>query len=150
MPQSLSYLVVHLIFSTKHREPVLDSAIRPALHAYLATVARNAGCECYRVGGAADHVHLAVRISRTISTAQLIEGLKTASSKWLKTQAPTLADFAWQGGYGAFSLGPSSLEALKRYIASQERHHEKVTFQEEYRRLLKRYGIECDERYLWS
>jgi REP element-mobilizing transposase RayT len=91
MPQSLSYL---LVFSTKDRAPILDASVRPALHAYLATVVRNAGCECYRVGGVADHVHLAVRISRTITIAQLIEELKTSSSKWLKTQAPDLAHFA--------------------------------------------------------
>jgi REP element-mobilizing transposase RayT len=91
MPQSLSYL---LVFSTKDRAPILDASVRPALHAYLATVVRNAGRECDRVGGVADHVHLAVRISRTITIAQLIEELKTSSSKWLKTQAPDLAHFA--------------------------------------------------------
>ncbi len=85
MPQSLSYLLTHIVFSTKDRAPVLDVAVRPALHAYLATVARNVDCEFFRVGGVADHVHLAVRLSRTITMAQLIEELKTSSSKWLKT-----------------------------------------------------------------
>ena len=150
MPQSLSYLLVHIVFSTKDRIPVLDMATRPALHAYLATVARNAGCECYRVGGVADHVHLAVRISRTITVAHLIEELKTSSSRWLKTQSSALAHFAWQSGYGAFSAGPADLEALRQYIDTQEEHHRTRTFQEEYRAFLKQYEVEYDERYVWD
>jgi len=150
MPQSLSYLLTHIVFSTKDRTPVLDATVRPALHAYLATVARNVECECFRVGGVADHVHLAVRLSRTITMAQLIEELKTSSSKWLKTQSPALAAFAWQRGYGAFSVGPSDLNALLHYIDTQEEHHKTRTFQDEYRAFLKKYGIEYDERYVWD
>ena len=129
---------------------MLDSSLWPALHGYLATVARNLGCECYRVGGVADHVHLAIRISRTITTAQLVEELKTSSSKWLKTQSPASRGFAWQGGYGAFSIGPSNLEALTRYIDEQEKHHRTRTFQQEYRKFLERYGVDYDERYVWT
>ncbi len=150
MPQSLSYLLAHIVFSTKDRDPVLDATVRPALHAYLATVARNVACECFRVGGVADHVHLAVRLSRTITMAQLIEELKTSSSKWLKTQSPTLASFAWQRGYGAFSVGPSDLHALLHYIDTQEEHHKTRTFQDEYRAFLTKYSIEYDERYVWD
>ncbi len=150
MPQSLSYLLTHIVFSTKDRTPVLDATVRPALHAYLATVARNVDCECFRVGGVADHVHLAVRLSRTITMAQLIEELKTSSSKWLKTQSPALAAFAWQRGYGAFSVGPSDLNALLHYIDTQEDQHKTRTFQDEYRAFLKKYGIEYDERYVWD
>jgi len=150
MPQSLSYLLTHLVFSTKDRAPVLDAAVRPALHAYLATVARNADCECYRAGGVADHVHLAVRIARTVTVANLVEELKTSSSKWLKTQAPALSAFAWQRGYGAFSVGPADRVALVKYIEHQEEHHRTRTFQEEYRAFLKKYGIEHDERYVWD
>lgn len=150
MPQSLSYLLTHIVFSTKDRAPVLDLVVRPALHAYLATVARNIDCECFRVGGVADHVHLAVRLSRTITMAQLIEELKTSSSKWLKTQSPALAAFAWQRGYGAFSVGPSDLNALLHYIDNQEEHHRTRTFQDEYRAFLKKYCIEYDERYVWD
>jgi len=150
MPQSLSYLLTHIVFSTKDRAPVLDATVRPALHAYLATVARNADCECFRVGGVADHVHLAVRLSRTITMAQLIEELKTSSSKWLKTQSPALAAFAWQRGYGAFSVGPSDLNALLQYIDNQEEHHKTRNFQDEYRAFLMKYGIEFDERYVWD
>jgi len=150
MPQSLSYLLTHIIFSTKDRAPLLDATVRPALHSYVATVSRNAGCECYRVGGVEDHVHLAVRLSRTVTMAQLIEDLKTASSKWIKTQSPALSAFAWQRGYGAFSVGKSQMDALLHYIDNQETHHKKHTFQDEYRELLTKYGIDFDERYVWD
>lgn len=129
---------------------MLDAPVRLSLHAYLATVARNVDCECFRVGGVADHVHLAVRLSRTITMAHLIEELKTSSSKWLKTQSPALAAFAWQRGYGAFSVSPSDLNPLLHYIDTQEDHHKTRTFQDEYRAFLKKYGIEYDERYVWD
>jgi putative transposase len=150
MPQSLSFLLVHLVFSTKDRAPLLCASVRPALHAYLATVARGVDCECYRVGGVADHVHLAVRVSRTATTAKLVEELKTSSSKWLKTQSTALGSFSWQRGYGAFSVGPSDLDALRHYIDAQEEHHRTRTFQDEYRAFLMKYGIEYDERYVWD
>jgi REP element-mobilizing transposase RayT len=102
------------------------------------------------VGGVADHVHLAIRLARTVTTAQLVEELKTSSSKWLKTQSSALASFAWQRGYGAFSVGPSDLNALQHYIDTQEEHHRTLTFQEEYRTFLTKYGIEFDERYAWD
>jgi REP element-mobilizing transposase RayT len=150
MPQSLALILIHVVFSTKDRGPLLDPEIRPALHAYLATVARNAGCECFCAGGTADHVHLAISLARTCTTARLIETLKTSSSKWLKTQSPRLRGSSWQLGYGAFSVGPSDLPALRHYIDSQEEHHRKQTFQDEFRAFLKKYGIEHDEQYLWN
>ena len=149
MPQSLSLVIVHIIFSTKDRAPLLDTDVRPRLHAFLATVARNAGCEAYRIGGVADHVHLAVRLSRTITIAELVETLKTSSSKWLKTQSPTLAAFAWQRGYGCFSVGPTDLQALCEYVDRQEEHHQRRTFQEEFRMFLEKYGVEYNEAYVW-
>lgn len=150
MPQSLSYLLVHIIFTTKDRDPNLTTDIRSKLHAYLATVARNSDCECYCVGGTADHVHLAIRLSRTLTIAHLIEELKASSSKWLKTQSPAFSRFTWQRGYGAFSVSPSDLDALRAYINDQEERHRKRTFQEEYRAFLQRYSVEYDERYIWD
>jgi len=150
MPQSFALIIVHLVFSTKDRTPILAAPIRTALHAYLATVARNAGCECFRVGGVADHVHLAINLSRTTTTAKMVEELKTSSSRWLKAQSPTFAAFAWQRGYGAFSVGPSDLVALRHYIDTQEKHHHKLTFEEELRSFLAKYGIEHDERHMWD
>jgi REP element-mobilizing transposase RayT len=150
MSQSLAFVLIHVVFSTKDRIPYLKPALCPDLYAYLATVARNTGCECYRVGGIADHVHCAIRLSRSTDLSHLVETLKTSSSKWLKTQSPALSTFAWQRGYGAFSVGPSDLSELLHYIDTQEAHHQKQTFQEEFRLFLKRYGIEFDERYTWA
>ena len=150
MPQSLSLVLIHVIFSTKERRPFLAPDTSSKLHAYLATVARNAGCEAYRVGGVADHVHLAIRLSRTITIADLVETLKTSASKWVKTQAPDLETFAWQRGYGCFSVGPADLAALKTYIDDQENHHRTRTFQEEFRMFLKKYGVKFEEAYVWD
>ena len=150
MPQSLSNIMVHIVFSTKDRTACFDDAIRPRLHAYLASVARESGCECPRVGGTEDHVHLAVQMSRTLTIAKLVEVVKTSSSKWLKSQSPNLAKFAWQRGYGAFSVGPTDLDALLAYIDNQGEHHRTRTFQEEYRGFLKKYAVAFDERYVWD
>lgn len=150
MPQSLSLVIVHVIFSTKERAPLLDAEIRPKLHAYLATVARNTGCEAYRVGGVEDHVHLAIRLSRTLSIADLVEKLKPSSSKWLKPHAPSLGAFAWQRGYGCFSVGPADLDSLCEYIDRQEEHHRRRTFQEEFRMFLEKYRVEYNEAYVWD
>ncbi len=129
---------------------MLGAAVRPSLHAYLATVARNNDCECFRAGGTADHVHLAVRLSRTITVAKLVETLKTSSSKWIKIQLPELTSFSWQRGYGAFSVSPSHLDALQQYIKTQEEHHQTRSFKEEYQAILAKYSIEYDERYVWE
>lgn len=150
MPQSLSLVVVHVIFSTKERQPFLNNAIRAQAHAYLAATAREIGCECYRVGGIEDHVHLAIRLSRTISIAELVEKLKTSSSRWAKTQSPELRRFSWQKGYGCFSVGPKDLDALIGYIGRQPEHHKKQTFEDEFRVFLERYGVEYDEAYVWD
>ncbi len=150
MPQSLSLVIVHVIFSTKDRYAFLDREMRPKLHAYLATVARNAGCECYRVGGVADHVHLAIRLSRTLTIAKMVEELKTSSSKWLKSQSESLVKFSWQRGYGCFSVGPTDLDALVGYIDSQEEHHRTRTFQDEFRKFLEKYQVNYDEAYVWD
>ena len=150
MPQSLSQVIVHIVFSTKERRPWLDLKIRPRMHAYLATVCRDCGCEAYRVGGAADHVHLAARLARTISQAELLEEVKKTSSAWIKRQGDQYGGFFWQGGYGDFSIGWSQLNELIRYIDRQEQHHRTQTFQQEYRDLLRKYRVEFDERYVWD
>jgi putative transposase len=153
MPQSLDHVIVHIIFATKGRRPFLPPTIQSQLHAYLATVARNAGCECPRVGGVADHVHLAIFLGRTIKISQLIEELKTSSSKWLKTQSSqsaNLKDFEWQRGYAIFSVGPQDIDALIEYIDNQTEHHRTRTFEEEYRAFLDKYQVKYDERYMWD
>ena len=150
MPQSLSRILVHLIFSTKHRAPMLNTEIRAELHPYLATVLNNDDCPSLQVGGVADHVHLFFGLSRTRNIAQVVETVKTSSSKWLKTKGPTLADFHWQHGYGAFSVGQSQADEVIGYIRRQEEHHRTRTFQEEFRLFLERYNVPYDERYVWD
>ncbi len=150
MPQSLSLVAVHIIFITRERCPVLTPDFRPRIHAYLATVARNADCEAYRVGGVADHVHLALRLARTVTIADLVETLKTASSKWIKKQVPALSGFAWQRGYGCFSVGPKDLPKLCEYIEAQDERHRTKSFQEEFREMLGRYGVAFEEAYVWD
>jgi REP element-mobilizing transposase RayT len=150
MPQSLSNILIHIVFSTRSRVPVLEEQLQPRLHAYLAELVRNQNCECYRVGGVQDHVHLAIRLSRTLQVCHLIEKLKTESSKWLKAQSEELTSFAWQRGYAALSVDPDGLSGLRHYIDTQPDHHKKFNFQDEYRALLREYGIEFDERYMWD
>lgn len=150
MPQSLSHILIHVIFSTHQRTPWITPEIRSDLHAFLAGVAREAGHECPRVGGVADHVHLAVRLSRTVTIAQLVEDLKTSSSKWMKKRTPESADFTWQRGYGAFSVSPSDADKLFAYIDNQEEHHRTKSFQEEFRMFCQKYSLPLDERYVWD
>ena len=150
MPQSLDNVLVHLVFSTKDRSPWIDATVRSGLHAYLASVARNAGGKCLRVGGVVDHVHLAIQLPRTITIAALVERLKTTSSKWMKGRCGDLWGFAWQRGYGVFSVAPRNSSALLQYLDEQEKHHRIRTYQEEFRGFLLENGIAFDERYVWD
>ncbi len=150
MPQSLSRILIHLVFSTKNREPILTSAVMAELHPYLAGTLDNIQCPSLQVGGVGDHVHMLFGLSRTRTIAEVVEALKTSSSKWLKGKAPDLTNFHWQSGYGAFSVSQSDAETVVAYIRNQEQHHQKMSFQDEYRRLLERYQIACDEKYVWD
>jgi putative transposase len=150
MPQSLNLVALHLIFSTRNRIQALPPDIRPGLYAYMAGVAREQGCECYRVGGTEDHVHLAIALSRTKAIAVLVEEIKTSATHWLKQQHADFQGFSWQRGYGVFSVSPGQVADLLDYIDNQEVHHQKRSFQQEYLAFLKKYGITYDERYVWD
>lgn len=151
MPQSLAQIYIHIVFSTKGRAPFLkDKPIRDDLHSYLGGASNELGCPVIRIGGVEDHVHVLCRFGREIAVSSLVKELKRESSKWLKAQGPSLADFYWQGGYGAFSISPGHVEILREYIANQEEHHRHETFHDEFRRLLTKYGVEWDERYVWD
>jgi REP element-mobilizing transposase RayT len=129
MPQSLAKILVHTVFSTKDRHPFLrDKALRAELHRYLGGILANHGCQPLIVGGVDDHVHLLSTLSRTCEVADLVKELKRGSSLWVKTKGPDLRDFAWQNGYGIFSIGFSQIEGVRNYIAGQEEHHRKVPF----------------------
>jgi len=150
MPQSLARILVHLIFSTKNREPFLSLDLQAELHPYLTTVLNNDGCPALEVGGVEDHVHLLFGLSRTLTIAQVVENVKTSSSKWIKTKEASLSCFHWQTGYGAFSVSQSNATAVVRYIQNQAEHHRKESFQSEFRKFLERYQIPYDERYVWD
>jgi putative transposase len=149
MPQSLSYVLVHLIFSTKGRRPLLTDTIRGEMHAVLAS---SVGAEnvCVRVGGVCDHVHVALFIARTESMSKLVERLKVSSSKWIKTKGPEFAKFGWQRGYAAFSVGLSDRAALVRYIDGQGAHHQRRDYQAEMRAMFAKYGVVFDEKFVWD
>lgn len=151
MPQSLAQVYLHLVFSTKDRQPFLtDEELRNHLHAYLVGVCENQGAPSLRVGGVEDHVHILCRMSRVLSIADLIKELKRDSSKWVKFQDRKLSDFHWQSGYGAFSVSPSHVDLLIKYITDQPLHHQRESFQDEFRRICKKYGAPIDERYVWD
>jgi REP element-mobilizing transposase RayT len=151
MSQSLTQIYHHVVFSTKNRLPYLkDQSLRAQTHAYLAGTCKNLGSPAVIVGGVEDHVHILCRMSKNISVAEFIRELKRESSKWIKSESAEVGAFYWQAGYGAFSISPSHVEALKKYIVRQEEHHRKVTFQDEFRSLCQKYGVPLDERYAWD
>ena len=150
MPQSFTKLYAHLIFSTKNRQPFLDEKIRPRVYGYLATIARSIDSPFVVVGGVADHVHILFDMGKMHAPVEFVERVKRESSKFVKTLGPRYGRFYWQRGYGMFSVSPTHLADVEEYVRTQETHHEKKTFQEEYREFLDRYGIEYDERYVWD
>jgi REP element-mobilizing transposase RayT len=148
MPQTLSFNLVHIVFSTKHRASLINDDIGAGLHAYLAGIARKLDCECFRVGGVADHVHLAVRLATTKTAAKVVSEIKTGSSIWMKEQG--VRQFAWQRGYALFSVSPADVGALLSYIDGQKAHHVKRDFRHEMRAFFEKYHIAFDERYVWD
>jgi REP element-mobilizing transposase RayT len=150
MPQSLSRVLIHVVFSTKNRDPVLGARIRAELHPYLAGVLNQIDCPSLQVGGVEDHVHLFFGLSRIRTIAAVVETVKTSSSKWIKSKGPEFAGFHWQSGYGAFSVSQSDADQVVTYVRNQAEHHQKMTFQDEYRRLLDRYRVAFSEKYVWD
>jgi len=148
MPQSLARVLVHVVFSTKNRAATISPNLRAPLHAYVAGTLRNLQCPSLQTGGPGDHLHTVIALARTRTIADVVEQTKRASSKWMKEHG--VAVFAWQAGYGAFSVSESQSAAVIRYIAEQEEHHRRITFQDELRRLLDLNAVPYDERYLWD
>ncbi len=151
MSQSLSNVLVHIVFSTKERQPLLrDAALRAAMLKYLATVSARLRCPVITVGGVEDHVHVLARQARTMTLADWVKELKRSSSLWAKDPPHQAAVFQWQAGYGAFSVSQSQSAAVQRYIGRQAAHHRSVSFQEEFRTLLHLHTLAYDERYVWD
>ena len=150
MPSSYTCLRYHLIWSTKHRQPLISEDIRDRLFQYIGGIIRDDGGKLLAAGGMPDHVHLLADIGKQQSVVDAVRDIKANSSGWIHKTFPQYQSFAWQTGYGAFTVSYSSVEAVKNYIANQAEHHRKRTFQEEFVEFLQRHGIEYDERYLWE
>ena len=150
MAHSYTCLLYHLVFSTKDREPWLESELRPRLWEYLSGAIRSEGGFCILANGVVDHVHLLARLRQDKAVSDVLRSVKANSSGWIHDGFPRLRSFHWQDGYGAFTVSKSQMETVRRYIAGQEAHHRKLTFQEEFLALLKAHEIEYDERYIWK
>ena len=150
MPQSLAKIITHIIFSTKNRQPIILPEVRDELTRYLAGALKELKCPSIEINCVSDHVHVLCCLSKTMSMADLVEEIKKSSSRWIKGKSPFLADFYWQNGYGAFSVSQSNVPDVRAYIAAQEKHHQKVSFQDEFRAFLKKHGMEFNERHLWD
>ncbi|HUG68853.1 MAG TPA: IS200/IS605 family transposase [Pirellulaceae bacterium] len=150
MGQSLVKNLIHVIYSTKQREPWIADDIGLELWAYQAGIFKAWESPALEIGGVEDHVHALFSLSKNHALKKVIEEVKKASSKWMKTDGAKNADFYWQGGYAAFSVSQSNVEQVKRYIKNQKEHHRKMTFQDELRGFFKRHEVEYDERYVWD
>ena len=150
MAQSLSKVYVHIVFSTKHRQNLIDDHIKTPLFEYLGGICRGLDCNPVQVGGYQNHVHILCLLSRKVTQMKLLEELKKRSSKWIKTKGNAYSNFYWQDGYGIFSVNPSEIDRVIDYIKNQEGHHQKRSFQDEFRAFLKKYKVEYDERYVWD
>ncbi|MBL7810954.1 MAG: IS200/IS605 family transposase [Bacteroidetes bacterium] len=150
MGQSLVKNCIHIVFSTKHRQPLIYSPFEEQLHAYLGGICKNLECFPIIVGGYTDHVHILCMLSKKMALMKLLETLKSNSSKWMKTKDKSLENFSWQNGYAAFSVNPDEKEKVFRYILNQKEHHKKITFQDEFLDILKSQDLEYDERFVWD
>lgn len=154
MGQSLNKIYIHLVFSTKNRKPMISEDVQDDLFSYLGGICKNLECNPIQVGGYRNHVHILCLLSKKIALMNLIEKIKSNSSKWMKTKGVQFSDFYWQSGYGVFSVNPTvnptEIEIVKQYILNQEEHHKKMSFQDEFLKFLKKYNVDYDERYVWD
>ncbi len=150
MASTFTKLLVHFVFSTKHREPLITHDIESDLHAYMVGIARNLDCFTIALNGTQDHIHILMSVSKKITVVDLMANVKKDSSRWLNERNILKTKFQWQDGYAAFTIGESGVSALTRYIQNQKQHHQKLSFKEELILLLKKYNVEYDERYIWT
>jgi putative transposase len=150
MPSSYTNLLYHLIFATKDRRPLITPSLRAELYPYIGGIIQHERGVLLEIGGMPDHVHLVARFRADVSVADMLRLIKSNSSKWANERRDLTSGFAWQPGYGAFSVSESQLPEVRQYVQRQEEHHRQITFQEEFVAFLKKHGIEYDERYLWD
>lgn len=150
MSQSLSKIYLHIVFHVKNTSPTIEEEHWDRVHSYIGGLVNITGCHVLRVGGVENHVHVLLMFSKTETVAHVVEEMKRNSSRWIKTISPIYENFAWQGGYGAFSVSQSQVDTVMRYIENQREHHRKQSFQEEYLEFLRLHNIEFDEKYVFS
>ena len=150
MPSTYTNLLYHIVFSTKHRIPLIDEEIQEELYRYIGGIIRAEGGIQLEIGGVSDHVHILTKIKPAIAVSEMLAKIKANSSKWLNDHKMKMRKFGWQEGYGAFTVSESQAQSVREYIRNQPEHHRKQTFQEEFVALLERHGIEYDPRYLWD
>ena len=150
MGQSLVKNYIHIVFSTKHRQPLINQRIEKELHAYMGGICRELECIPLIIGGVEDHVHILCKLTQKIALMTLVQKVKANSSKWIKTKGTDLENFYWQNGYATFSVNPHEVDVVTRYIANQRVHHSKQNFKAEFRGLLAKYEMEYDEKYVWD
>ena len=150
MAGTFTNLLYHIVFSTKYRRPQIVAGLREDLYSYIGGIIRADDATLVEIGGIADHVHLVTRFRTQRSVAEMVKTFKAKSSKWVNERRRGDDRFYWQTGYAAFTVSPSQLSNVIRYVRNQQEHHRRVTFQEEYISLLQRHGVEYDERYLWD
>src|SRR6266571_1545892 len=150
MGHSYTNLLYHIVFSTKDREGWLDEEISPRLYEYLGGAMNSEGGVGIRINGCPDHIHLLAKLRQDKAVSDVLRAIKANSSGWIHRTFRGFRGFEWQSGYGAFTVSQSQAEKVQRYIANQQRHHQRVSFKEELVALLEAHGIEYDERYLWD
>ena len=150
MPTTLSRILLHIVFSTKKRACMITTDVQPRLYAYIGGIVRDEKGTLLEIGGMPDHVHLLIRWRTDESVATLMQNVKGHSSRWVHQTFPTMRAFAWQEGYGVFSVSESRLESVCEYIRNQEQHHRGKTFEEEFVAFLNAHNIEYDDQYLWD
>lgn len=150
MSQSLANILVHLVFSVKGRRQLLRDEERGELHAYITGILNNHESPIIEINSVRDHIHILFAQSKKHAPANIVEKVKSASSSWIKTRNASYADFAWQAGYGVFSVSPIHVDVVRQYIRNQEEHHKREDFKTEFRRYCKKNGLPLDERYAWD
>ncbi len=149
MAQSLSDIILHIVFSTKDREPLIHHHLEEELYKYICGVCRNLECPVIKINGVEDHIHILLHLDKSMATSKLISEIKSNSSRWVKTKGNQYKKFAWQAGYGAFSVSRPNLHQVVKYIDAQKKHHKKISFKEEFIAMLQRAQIPYDEKNLW-
>ncbi|MDB6123657.1 MAG: Transposase [Pedosphaera sp.] len=148
MPQSLANILVHVIFSTKGRNPLINDSLRSGLHAYMVGILQELDSPALIINSVADHAHILCSLSKNLAACKLVEEVKKSSTEWIKPQGVPL--FAWQNGYGVFAVSQSNADSVRAYISNQEAHHRSINFQDEFRQFLDKYQVQYDECYVWD